>query len=115
MMAKSQMISEWLTGFKQSLRSRKDFYKFIETKESVSSTAQQRNVWSNGMSIILCGIPSSLIPKLADLDISPREDWTWTWWDYAAFWWSYGFSVGVWSLGSSMISLGLNWWQGILS
>lgn len=23
-----------------------------------------------------------------------------------------GFSVGVWSLGSSMISIGLNWWQG---
>lgn len=29
----------------------------------------------------------------------------------AAFWWSYGFSVGVWSVGSSMVAMGLNAWQ----
>jgi cytosine/uracil/thiamine/allantoin permease len=29
----------------------------------------------------------------------------------AAFWWSYGFSVGVWSVGSSMVAMGLNTWQ----
>jgi nucleobase:cation symporter-1, NCS1 family len=34
--------------------------------------------------------------------------------DYAAFWWSYGFSTGVWAVGSSMVVMGLNAWQSIV-
>lgn len=49
--------------------------------------------------------------KNEDLDLTPRCQWTWGWYDFAAFWWSYGFSVGVWSVGSSMVAMGLNAWQ----
>ncbi|KAF2022731.1 hypothetical protein EK21DRAFT_82538, partial [Setomelanomma holmii] len=38
----------------------------------------------------------------------------WGWYDFAAFWCSYGFSVGVWSVGSSMVAMGLNSWQSII-
>lgn len=68
-----ERASRWLLSFRKSLNSWDEFLKFIETKESAVNRDQERNVWSN-----------------ADLDISPREDWTWAWWDYAAFWWSYG-------------------------
>ncbi|KAH8663160.1 permease for cytosine/purines, uracil, thiamine, allantoin-domain-containing protein [Tricladium varicosporioides] len=90
-------FGNWCSEFRASLHSKQAFLRFLETTESRMSENEERNKWSN-----------------KDLDISPPEDWTWAWWDYAAFWWSYGFSVGVWSLGSSMMSLGLNYWQAII-
>ncbi|KIY70353.1 putative allantoin permease [Cylindrobasidium torrendii FP15055 ss-10] len=40
-------------------------------------------------------------------DPSPPEDRTWTWFHFTCLWSAYGFSTGVWSIGSSMISAGL--------
>lgn len=66
--------SEWLASFVFSLRSTESLLEFLETKESAARTESgNRNVWKN-----------------EDLDLSPPCDWTWTWRDYAAFWWSYG-------------------------
>jgi len=81
-----------------AFESRSAFLAAIETKESRLHSLGNRNPWTN-----------------ADLDISPPQDWTWTWRNYAAFWWSYGFSTGVWSVGSSLIAVGLNSWQGLCS
>lgn len=60
-------------AFRAAFTSKEAFLEAIETKESAKGRLQNRNPWTN-----------------EDLDISPRKDWTWTWWDYAAFWWSYG-------------------------
>lgn len=84
-----------LSALKTAFSSKEALITFLETKESAQGQLEHRNPWSN-----------------ADLDISPPEDWTWTWRSYAAFWWSYGFSTGVWSVGSSLVAVGLNSWQG---
>lgn len=89
-------LSSKVASIKQAFSSRSALIKALETKESAHGL--DRNPWTN-----------------ADLDISPPEDWTWTWRSYAAFWWSYGFSTGVWTVGSSLIAVGLNSWQGTIS
>ncbi|CAK4030652.1 uracil permease [Lecanosticta acicola] len=48
-----------------------------------------------------------------DLDPTPPEKRTWRWWNYSIFYW--GLSFGNWTLGSTMIGIGLNWWQAILT
>jgi NCS1 family nucleobase:cation symporter-1 len=48
-----------------------------------------------------------------DLDPTPPERRTWKWWNYAVFYFTIGF--GNWTLGSTMIGIGLNWWQSILT
>ncbi|KAF4123664.1 permease [Geosmithia morbida] len=84
-------------SIKQAFSSPKAFLSAIETKESAQGRLENRNPWMN-----------------EDLDISPMRNWTWGWWDYAAFWWSYGFSTGVWTAGSSLVTLGMTWWQAVL-
>jgi NCS1 family nucleobase:cation symporter-1 len=91
-------LSERLNNYRGAFTSWGAFLKAIETKESRVGALEHRNPWSN-----------------ADLDISPPDYWTWTWRNYVAFWWSYGFSVGVWSVGSSLVAVGLNSWQGELA
>ena len=48
-----------------------------------------------------------------DLDPTPPEKRTWRWWNYVIFYW--GLSFGNWTLGATMIGIGLNWWQAILT
>ncbi|KAF2719394.1 uracil permease-like protein [Polychaeton citri CBS 116435] len=48
-----------------------------------------------------------------DLLPTPIEKRTWRWWNFAAFYVALGF--GNWTLGSTMIGIGLNWWQAILT
>ncbi|WVF73221.1 hypothetical protein IAT40_008040 [Kwoniella sp. CBS 6097] len=43
-----------------------------------------------------------------DLVPSPPERWTWTAWSFLAYWWSESWNVSTWSLGSSLIALGLS-------
>ncbi|RAH68344.1 nucleobase cation symporter-1 family protein [Aspergillus aculeatinus CBS 121060] len=47
-----------------------------------------------------------------DLLPTPPEQCTWRWWNYVSFYWSISFTN--WTLGSSMIGIGLNWWQSII-
>lgn len=76
-LAIKQRWSAWLASFKVALQSRESLLKFLETKESSTRTESgHRNIWKN-----------------EDLDISPPSDWTWAWYDYAAFWWSYGMGI----------------------
>lgn len=83
------------TAASQAFQSRENFIRWLETDETAHGRTEARTIWKN-----------------EDLDLTPPSAWSWGWYDYAAFWWSYGFSTGVWSVGSSMISMGLNAWQG---
>ena len=47
-----------------------------------------------------------------DLDPTPPDKRTWRWWNYCTFYFSISF--GNWTLGSTMIGIGLNWWQSII-
>lgn len=64
-------------AIRRAFSSKEAFLEAIETKESAQGREQNRNPWTN-----------------EDLDISPQRHWTWGWWDYAAFWWSYGKATG---------------------
>ncbi|KEF52007.1 uncharacterized protein A1O9_11997 [Exophiala aquamarina CBS 119918] len=78
-------------SFKHAFTSRKAFVKFIETKPTAGNNTEAiRNQWTN-----------------EDLDISPTNHHTWGWYDYAAFWFSYGFSPGLWYLGAALLANGL--------
>lgn len=47
-----------------------------------------------------------------DLLPTPPEQQTWRWWNYVTFYWSISFTN--WTLGSTMVGVGLNWWQAIV-
>ncbi|KAE8360939.1 permease for cytosine/purines, uracil, thiamine, allantoin-domain-containing protein [Aspergillus caelatus] len=47
-----------------------------------------------------------------DLLPTPPEKRTWRWWNYVTLYWSINFTN--WTLGSSMIGIGLSWWQSIV-
>lgn len=49
------------------------FQRAIETDETAHGRTEDRTIWKN-----------------EDLDLTPPKGWTWGWYDYAAFWWSYG-------------------------
>ncbi|KAM6503521.1 Permease for cytosine/purines, uracil, thiamine, allantoin domain containing protein [Amanita muscaria] len=46
-----------------------------------------------------------------DLLPVPPEKRTWTAWNFVSFWISGSFSVSIWMLASSMIQMGMSWWQ----
>lgn len=48
-----------------------------------------------------------------DLDPTPPEKRNWSWVNYTIFYW--GLSFGNFMLGSTMIGIGLSWWQSILT
>jgi len=47
-----------------------------------------------------------------DLDPTPPEKRNWRWYNYIVFYWALSF--GNWTLGSTMIGIGLNWYQAII-
>ncbi len=50
-----------------------------------------------------------------DLAPVPVAKRTWTTWDYAALWISMAHGIPTYSLASSMIGSGMNWWQALLT
>ena len=43
-----------------------------------------------------------------DLVPSPKERWTWSTISYLSYWWSEAWNLTTWSLGSSLIALGVS-------
>jgi nucleobase:cation symporter-1, NCS1 family len=72
----SEKLQEKKTATKRAFSSRADFIRALETDESAYGRESERTIWKN-----------------EDLDLTPPKQWSWGWYDYAAFWWSYGFSV----------------------
>ncbi|KAJ5986045.1 hypothetical protein N7451_010410 [Penicillium sp. IBT 35674x] len=67
------------------------FVKYNGTKPDASGDPDiVRNKWMN-----------------EDLDLSSSAHQTWRWYDYAAFWWSYGFVPGSWYIAASLLAIGL--------
>ena len=50
-----------------------------------------------------------------DLAIVPKEKRTWGTWNYAALWISMSLCIPTYTMASSMINTGMNWWQAILT
>lgn len=50
-----------------------------------------------------------------DLAIVPKEKRTWGTWNYAALWISMSLCIPTYTMASSMINQGMNWWQAILT
>lgn len=50
-----------------------------------------------------------------DLAIVPNEKRTWGTWNYAALWISMSLCIPTYTMASSLISNGMNWWQAILT
>src|SRR5918993_2116162 len=50
-----------------------------------------------------------------DLAIVPKEKRTWGAWNYAALWISMSLCIPTYTMASSLISKGMNWWQAILT
>lgn len=47
-----------------------------------------------------------------DLEPTPPSKRTWRWTNYVCFYWALSF--GNWTLGSTMVGVGLNWWESII-
>ncbi|PIL23546.1 transporter [Ganoderma sinense ZZ0214-1] len=54
---------------------------------------------------------SELFLQNEDLLPVPEEKRTWGYWNFIAFWVATSFNVNTWMIASSMIQLGLSWWQ----
>lgn len=81
------------TVFKNAFRSRDGFKYFIETHDTALDQhghPGSKATWSN-----------------EDLDPTPPEKRTWRWWNFVTFY--LGLSFGNWTLGSTMVGIGLNW------
>ncbi|PIL23545.1 transporter [Ganoderma sinense ZZ0214-1] len=54
---------------------------------------------------------SELFLQNEDLLPVPEEKRTWGYWNFIAFWVADSFNINTWMIASSMIQLGLSWWQ----
>jgi nucleobase:cation symporter-1, NCS1 family len=92
------VAAQKFTVFKGAFKSREGFKYFIETHDTALDQhghPGSKATWSN-----------------EDLDPTPPDKRTWRWWNFVTFY--LGLSFGNWTLGSTMIGIGLNWWQSIL-
>lgn len=111
----SALVADKTTTFKNAFRSREGFKYFIETGPTAldkHGNPDERQVWSNED---LDPTPPEKVPLslFHGCRVSNHEvQRTWRWWNYVTFY--MGLSFGNWTLGSTMVGIGLNWWQSIL-
>jgi len=48
-----------------------------------------------------------------DMDPVPKENRTWSTWDYVAYWISDAANAGTWQIAGSMLAVGLSWRQAL--
>lgn len=87
-------LSQKLEAFTAAFKSKEAFISALETKRNATGREEERNRWKN-----------------EDLDLSPPADRTWGWYDFAAFWCTYGINPGTWKAGSALVSVGMSPWQ----
>ena len=89
-----EKVEHKMLALRHAFSSKEAFVRAIETRPDASGHAHgaagPRNPWRN-----------------EDLDVSPEAHRTWAWYDYASFWWTYGFSAGTWYQGSTLLAVGL--------
>lgn len=79
-------------NFRNAFKSRHNFAQWVRTHEAADT---EGHTWSN-----------------EDLAVTPKHKRTWAWWNYVTFY--VGLAFGNWTLGSTMVGIGLNWWQSIV-
>ncbi|EXJ94881.1 hypothetical protein A1O1_03280 [Capronia coronata CBS 617.96] len=82
------------SNFKTGIQSKENFKQYLRTPGSDADPTGSYS-WIN----------DDLLP-------SAPESRTWVWWNYFFFYFSL--SMDNWTLGSTMIGTGMNWWQSIL-
>ncbi|KAK8869511.1 hypothetical protein IAR55_000076 [Kwoniella newhampshirensis] len=97
--APGRYLRKRVTATQAAFRSKEGFKKalLVEQSEGFSKESSGWWTWSN-----------------AHMDPTPPNERTWRWYNFAMLWWSYGFSTGVWNIGSAMIASGLTAWQSII-
>ncbi|RDW73314.1 uracil permease-like protein [Coleophoma cylindrospora] len=89
----SPVNAKW-QHLKRAFSSRQAFSDFIHVEPTLDNDGKV-NFWIN-----------------EDLKPTPPEKQTWSWFNYLVFYFGVGF--GNWTLGSTMIGIGLSWWQSIV-
>ncbi|BFZ63364.1 hypothetical protein YB2330_004486 [Saitoella coloradoensis] len=87
----TQPIKAWSSRLRHAFTSKQAFLTYLRTPGSPSSHS-----WTN-----------------EDLDPSPPHMINWHWYNFCIFWFGMGF--GGWTLGASVVALGMSWWQSILA
>lgn len=78
LIASSRKFREKHVAIKRAFSSRENFIRALEVDETAHGRTEERSFWKN-----------------EDLDLTPRAQWTWGWYDFAAFWWSQYLSIIV--------------------
>ncbi|GBE85708.1 permease for cytosine/purines, uracil, thiamine, allantoin-domain-containing protein [Sparassis latifolia] len=81
-------IRSWAGRLHTAFTSKEEFLKYVHTE----GNAHAVHSWTN-----------------EDLKPSPPHMVNWHWWNFCIFWFGMGF--GNWTLGSSIVGVGLSWWQ----
>lgn len=68
-----EKLQEKKAATQRAFSSRENFIHALETDTTAHGNTEERTIWKN-----------------EDLDLSPPKAWTWEYYDFAAFWWSYG-------------------------
>lgn len=86
-------VQEKARAFKDTVSSKEAFVAWLQNSDSGHDSNER--AWTN-----------------KDLEPTPPEKRNWNWFNYVTFFFGLGF--GNWTLGSSMVGIGLNWWQSIV-
>ncbi|TFK50769.1 putative allantoin permease [Heliocybe sulcata] len=81
-------------NFRRAIQSKDNFTEYLRTPGSNDDPNGSWS-WSN----------EDLVP-------TPPEQRTWRWWNYGFFYFSL--SMDNWTLGSTMVGIGLNWWEALV-
>ncbi|TVY84788.1 Allantoin permease [Lachnellula suecica] len=103
-----------IAAFNAATKSKGAFLKYIRLKIAIRAAVghgQTKVI----LSFIECSIVESepITDMLLDLLPTPSEKRTWRAWNYAFFYSSL--AMDNWTLGSSLIGVGLTWWQAIVA
>ncbi|KAJ9211054.1 hypothetical protein DTO166G4_7345 [Paecilomyces variotii] len=86
-------VQEKARAFRDTVSSKEAFVAWLQNSDSGHDSNER--AWTN-----------------KDLEPTPPEKRNWNWFNYVTFFFGLGF--GNWTLGSSMVGIGLNWWQSIV-
>lgn len=100
-----------ISNFRKATTTKETFLEYLQTRDSEKAGAWS---WTNeGVCLVFKVLIYVLITLQPDLLPTPRDKRTWKAWNYAFFYSSL--AMDNWTLGSSLIGVGLNWWQAIVA
>ncbi len=76
--------------------------------------SDERTLERDGL-VVLTSKPNAPELHNPDLDPTPLEERTWSWWNLAALWVGMSVCVPTYLLAASLVKVGMNWWQAMLA